>query len=102
MGMYRSSAEGVFHYVNPALAKLLGYDSVEELLGKNLNHDVYIDPADRAQLIARYLPKGAVDGASVHWKTKQGKRLVVQIWGHVSDHHGERSFDAWVLDVTAL
>ena len=99
IGMYRTRADGRFVYVNPALARLLGY-TVEELLSKNLNRDIYLDPKDRARLIETYRPRGVVDGACVRWKTKDGRPLIVQIWGHVIEDDHEPSFDASVLDIT--
>ena len=41
IGMFRCDEPGRFHYVNPALVRMLGYDSAEELLEKNIARDVY-------------------------------------------------------------
>jgi PAS domain S-box-containing protein len=100
IGMYRCDQQGRFHYVNPALVRLLGYDSTDELLARNLDRDVYVDAAERARLIARYRPEGAVDGARVTWRTKQGQILIVKLYGHCLEEPGGPWFDASVLDVT--
>jgi PAS domain S-box-containing protein len=97
--MYRSTQDGTFIYVNPALARMLGY-SVEELLKVNLNRDIYIDPEQRARLIAKFLPAGVVEGAPVQWKTRYGRRLTVQVWGHVVETEQGTSFDASIVDIT--
>jgi PAS domain S-box-containing protein len=46
-GVYKSSQDGKFVEVNPAMVKMLGYNSKEELLAINLKTDFYLDVADR-------------------------------------------------------
>jgi len=102
IGMYRCDEAGKLYYVNAALVQLLGYESSEELLQRNLGRDIYIDPEDRVQLLARFRPRGGVEGARVRWRTKQGKERIVQIYGHVVEHPEGAWFDASVLDVTEI
>ncbi|MBI5953747.1 MAG: PAS domain S-box protein [Chloroflexi bacterium] len=45
IGLYRTSADGVFLDANPALARMFGYTERESLLGRNVV-DFYVDPAD--------------------------------------------------------
>src|SRR5438445_12814452 len=99
--MYRTTEDGTFRYVNPALVRLLGYGSADELLRANLNRDIYVDADARRELIAKYRPRGVVDGAEVQWRTRDGRVLTVQIWGHVVESDPP-SFDASVVDVTEL
>ena len=103
VGMYRSHRDGRLLYVNPALARMLGY-SVEELLTKNLNTDIYIDARDRARLIEQFGPSGQVDGARLRWKDRNGRHITVQLYGHIVEHDdgSQPSFDASVLDVTEI
>jgi PAS domain S-box-containing protein len=101
IGMYRVTEQGRLVYANPALARMLGYGSVEELLAVDLSTDVYQDPEERARMIREHRPAGVVDGVRVRWRTRDGRPLVVQLYGHVVEHeHGEASFDASVVDVT--
>jgi PAS domain S-box-containing protein len=99
IGMYRSTEEGRFVYVNPALARMLGY-TVEELLAVNLNRDIYIDPEDRQRMIQEFRGKGAIEGVRLRWRTKDGRPLTVQIYGHVVEDEAGASFDASIVDVT--
>ncbi|MDQ3366459.1 MAG: response regulator [Myxococcota bacterium] len=102
IGMYRSTEDGRFLYANPALARMLGYEDPAELLAINLITHVYADPRERPALIAKYRERGVIDGARAHWRTRDGRALVVQIYGHVVESdEGRASFDASVLDVTS-
>jgi two-component system, cell cycle sensor histidine kinase and response regulator CckA len=98
IGMYRSSPEGRFRYANAALARMLGYATVDELLAVDLGRDIYVDPDERPRLVDEYRERGVIDGVRVRWRTREGKILVVQIFGHVVDD----GFDASVLDVTEV
>jgi PAS domain S-box-containing protein len=101
IGMYRSTEDGRFLYVNAALATMLGY-TVDELLAVNLNRDIYVDVEQRPRLIAEYRVRGVIDGVRVHWKAKDGRPLVVQLFGHIVEDAAGASFDASVVDVTAI
>lgn len=100
--MYRCDPSGRFRYVNAALVRLLGYDSADEVLALTSWRDVYVDPGERERLLEHHRPTGGVEGARVRWRTRQGRELTVQIFGHIVEHAGGVSLDASVLDVTAL
>lgn len=102
IGMYRSTEQGKFLHVNRALVELLGYESAEALLDANLDDDIYESSAQRAAMIAKYKNRDVVDGALVQWKTRDGRRLHVRIYGHVLVDGDQTTFDASVLDVTDL
>ena len=48
-GIFQSSPEGQFTRVNPAMARILGYDSPQEMLAKitNITEQLHIDPDDQ-------------------------------------------------------
>jgi len=46
-GVYKSTPEGKFIDVNPAIVKILGYDSKEELMKIDIKSDLYFDLSDR-------------------------------------------------------
>lgn len=46
-GIYKSSHEGKFIEVNPAMVKILGYNSKEELYKIDIKNDLYFEPEDR-------------------------------------------------------
>ncbi len=80
-GIYRSTLEGRFLAVNPALVKMLGYESEEQLLAVDLARDVYADAAERARVIARFDTGDAVEGAEVTWQRRDGQRILIRLSG---------------------
>ena len=92
-GVYRSSHEGKFLEVNPAMVKILGYDSKEELMAINIKKQLYFDLGDRESIaLEEKLEEMAVyrlrkkDGSEV-WVEDHG-RLVVDEHGNVLYHEG--------------
>ena len=52
-GIYQSTPKGRFISANPAFARMLGYDSPEELIGSvtDIGKELYVDPDQRARVI---------------------------------------------------
>ncbi len=102
-GIYRSTSEGRFESVNPALVEMLGYDSEAELLALEMATDVYVDPADRSRLIQHYRQAERAAGLNeVEWKRKDGSRITVRLGGRpLRNEAGElKAFEMFVEDVT--
>ncbi|HYK82679.1 MAG TPA: PAS domain S-box protein [Gemmatimonadales bacterium] len=80
-GIYRSSPAGRFLAVNPALVKMLGYESEAQLLGVDLAADVYADAAERERILAAFRGGEVVESAEVTWKRRDGKRVLMRLSG---------------------
>ncbi len=55
-GVYRSTADGRFIAVNPALARMMGFDTPEEMIawyGGNLDTKIYAKPGRRTEFLAQ-------------------------------------------------
>lgn len=102
IGMYRSDANGRLLLVNPAMVAMLGYDSVDEVLALDLNREIYLDPAGRAPVLEDYRHGGFVEGRRVAWKTRTGRTLTVQLFGHVIETPQGLVFDATAIDLTEI
>ncbi|HEX3086218.1 MAG TPA: PAS domain S-box protein, partial [Pyrinomonadaceae bacterium] len=102
MGIYRSTIDGKIVKANEAFAKMLGYDSVNEVLRCDLEKDVYFYPGQRAGLIAKRPRSGAADELEIQWKKKDGS----PIWVHLNakavcnDEGDTIYFDTCIHDVT--
>ncbi len=101
-GIYRSTVDGRFLYVNPALVKILGYPSAEELCGIDIAMQLYAEPSEREVLVRRSR-EGRMGGwAHIRWKTRDGSIIVVRVVVNaVMDEKDEiRFFEGSVEDVT--
>src|SRR3989475_6570214 len=77
--LFRS--DGRLLAVNPALVRMLGYDSEEQLLAANLARDVYADATERERILAQFDGADAVEGVEVMWKRRDGRRILVRLAG---------------------
>ena len=80
-GIYRSSLEGRFLDVNPALIGMLGYNSALEILALDPQKDVFLDPGEYTRLVDEFRRSGRMDGFEVRWKRKDGVAITVRISG---------------------
>ena len=78
-GIFRFDMSGQFLTVNKALAAMLGYESTDELMAKNLATDIIRDPVERAQLFESYRQTGRVDPIEIEWKRKDGTPMRVRL-----------------------
>lgn len=98
-GVYRSTPEGRFVEVNPAMVKILGYNSKEELLAIDIKKDLYFDVSDRESAI---LTEQFEEQAIYPLRKKDGSKIWVEDHGWlVTDNEGKIIFHEGVLrDVT--
>jgi PAS domain S-box-containing protein len=73
-GIFFTTPEGTLLDANPALVRMLGYDSKEEL--KKLNfREIYADPAQRDALVHQVIYQGAVQDVDVIYRRKDGSLI---------------------------
>jgi two-component system cell cycle sensor histidine kinase/response regulator CckA len=82
-GIYRSSLEGRFFDVNPALITMLGYDSAEEVVALDPNSDVFLDPREQARVMGEFQRGARLDNVEVRWKRKDASAITVRLSGRV-------------------
>jgi diguanylate cyclase (GGDEF)-like protein/PAS domain S-box-containing protein len=103
-GIFRFDVNGQFLTVNKALAAMLGYESADELMARNLATDIIRDPRERAQLFEVYQQTGRIDRIEIEWKRKDGTPMKVRLSGQrVEDPRGapEESCEIIAEDITA-
>ncbi len=101
-GIYRSSLEGEFIDVNPALIGMLGYSSVLEVLSLDPQKDVFLDPGEYTRMVDEFRRSGRVDGFEVRWKRKDGAAITVRISGRAvaSENEPADVLEAIAEDIT--
>ncbi len=78
IGIFQSTPEGEILNVNPALVRMLGYSSVEELEGKNLVKDSFFVNASRIDFEGLMDKQGFVNNFESEWKTKNGEVIILK------------------------
>ena len=104
-GIYRSLPRGGFLDANPAMARILGYDSPAELLiaRGNRSRDIYVDQASDQHDHDRLLELGRIDQVRVQVYRRDGSRIWVSENARViRDPAGQPIFFEGTLeDITA-
>jgi PAS domain S-box-containing protein len=101
-GIYRAALDGTFLMANSALVNMLGYDSEAELLGVNLESQIYQDREERGRLIRLIGNASRFEGLVAHWRRKDGKSILIRSSGRtIRDEHGNiRCFETFIEDIT--
>jgi PAS domain S-box-containing protein len=101
-GMFQTSLDGRFLTVNPALVKILGYRSKEELMRLNIEFDVYKYAGERNKLIKELSEKGEVKNRQLTLKKKNGSDVIVRLNDRVYiDNDGSKTyFEGTMQDIT--
>ncbi|MCX8037069.1 MAG: PAS domain S-box protein [Candidatus Sumerlaeia bacterium] len=103
IGLYRNTPgrKGAFIAANSAIARMFGYDTVEEFLQVNVA-DLYQDPAERKAFADLLAAQGSVTRYELRLKRRDG----TPIWGAVTAHAIYDStgavdyFDGAIEDIT--
>ena len=76
-GVYQVSADGEFISANPALVKMLGYDSEEDLKNLGPTRSLYVDPGQQAALLSTLHRAGQIRNAELKLRRKDGTVIIV-------------------------
>ena len=103
-GIFQSTPSAGYISANPALAKLYGYDSPEELMSdiKNISQQLYVDAERRLEFVAAMEADNAVSGFESMVCRKDGRRIwVSENVRAVRDSKGELLYyEGTVSDIT--
>jgi PAS domain S-box-containing protein len=104
VGVFRSSFEGRYLMANPALARMFGYDSADDLMTTvtNIGTQVYVVPQQRAEILDRLANQDAMLDFESECLCKDGTRIWVrQDSRAVRDESGRLMyFEGFIQDIT--
>lgn len=104
-GIYQLTPEGLYLSVNPAMARILGYDGPEEILMaiKNANIDVYGNARDRENFVKKLESGGSISNNETQVLRKDGSKIWVNENVRVvrDDHGGVLYYEGSLEDITA-
>ncbi|MDQ5985210.1 MAG: Sensor histidine kinase RcsC [Syntrophus sp. SKADARSKE-3] len=81
LGIYRTTANGTFIAANPACARILGYESPDDMkiTVYDIGLQVFTDPGDRPRLMAILKERDVVEGYETQARRKNGDLIWVSI-----------------------
>lgn len=87
-GIFQSTVEGKFISANPAMARMLGYDSAQALMDSisDIGKQLYVVPEQREEYLQQLSSKGKVAGFQVRYYRKDGSIAWISL-------HARRAFD---------
>lgn len=77
-GIYQTDADGIFTLANPAMARIFGYNSPEELIGRR-STDYWFDLKEREAYINELRSKKSVSAYLIHGRKSNGEVAYVEI-----------------------
>lgn len=101
-GIYRSTPDGRLVDVNPALVRLLGYESAVELKEKNIGRDLFADPEERERELREFDTRAEIRSSEIRLRRRDGEILTVLDSARVvRDERGDvRYLEGCLTDIT--
>lgn len=101
-GLFLSTREGRFLDVNQNLARLLGYESRDELLSIDIKKDLYNDPQDRQRFQEIIESQGYIKNYKVNFRRKDGQKITMLLNGRlVRDESGAIiGYEGYNIDIS--
>ncbi|MBI5835335.1 MAG: PAS domain S-box protein, partial [Armatimonadetes bacterium] len=103
-GIFQTTPDGRILIANPALARIFGYDSPEQLLAEvqDIGSQTYVEPGRRGELRRRLEAQGAVTGFEYEARRRDGAHIwVTQNVRAVRDAEGHVAcWEGTVADIT--
>ena len=103
-GIFQSTPDGHYLLVNPALARMYGYDSPDELMDcvHDISRTIYVDPTVRAEFKRRMEQAGEVRG--MEYQVRRKDHSVIWIQEHARAVRDTRGvvlyYEGFIQDIT--
>jgi PAS domain S-box-containing protein len=102
VAIWQATLDGQIFMANDALARMLGYDDASGVIGLSAPRDLFVDPRQREELVARHVDAGRVDDIELQFKRRDGRPFWVRASAQlVRDPAGQPlHFESFAIDVT--
>lgn len=100
-GIYQSTPEGKFIIVNNSVARILGYDSPEDVIAgmTDISRQLYVDPEERAKFTGKIEADGFVRDYEVRFYRKDGRIIWVSLTAlGVRDEKGRIAYYEGIIE----
>jgi PAS domain S-box-containing protein len=78
-GIFRVSMDGNFLDANPALLRIIGCGSAQEVKSLNLGHDFFRFPEQHSQFMKKCREHGQIHGVETEWRRRDGGFVTVRL-----------------------
>lgn len=103
-GIFQSSPEGRFLDINPAMARMFGYESPAEMLAgiADIRHQLYVSPDRRDRFMQLMGQEGEVQGFQAEMFRRDGGKILVAINAHAVLDENNRLvyYKGFIQDIT--
>jgi PAS domain S-box-containing protein len=103
-GIFQSTPDGRFITVNPSMARILGYESPEEMVATvtDITHQLYVDPERRGEAARIQEERGILQGLEFEAYRKDGEKIWLSLNRRsVRDENGAELYrEGSVEDIT--
>ena len=103
-GIYRSTPEGRFRVLNPAMARIFGFDSCQEMLRQveDIGRDIYLSQVQRREFLLTLRARGMVKNHPLQLRRRDGALIWVECStrGYFDDAGNIVEMEGMVQDVT--
>ncbi|MFO7728042.1 MAG: PAS domain S-box protein [Desulfonatronovibrio sp.] len=103
IGIFQSSPQGRFLFVNPAMSSMYGFENSQDMIQsvQDISRQLYVDPSDRERFIKLLNSQGkVVNFESLHRRT-DGSRFWISMNVRVMHgNKGEKYFQGFITDIT--
>ena len=104
-GMFQTSPKGYFQRVNPALARMLGFNSPSDVIAyyTDIAEQLYASPEERTTYLAKLYSENETVGHETRFVRKDGQIIWVHLNSHVIKEDGDiiSHIEGTVTDITA-
>jgi PAS domain S-box-containing protein len=101
-GVYQTSSDGHILIANPALVRMLGYQSEEEFKRVNVEADLYARPEERAVFLRAFERDGELRNVELRLRRKDGEVITVLENGRrlTDPATGQTYYEGTLTDIT--